>query len=286
MILDGHIHIRDGKEDREDFSRKLRSASVDGGIVVSLPPAAFETVAHSLPPAKRLDNLFFWCESGPNLYPFYWVDPLADDALGQVAMATKRGVVGFKVICDRYYPRHDRAMEVFKAIAQANRPILFHSGILWDGKPSSDYNRPGQFEALLEVDGLRFCLAHMSWPWCDELIAVYGKFQNAHTRRPDLSVEMFTDTTPGTPPVYRHDVLARLFKSEYDVEHHVIFGTDCYVNDYNVQWARGWISRDKDIFNQLGLSKEATDGVFAENLKRFVGVSTAKIERKPPKPAQ
>ena len=63
-------------------------------------------------------------------------------------------------------------MEVFRTISQADRPILFHSGILWDGKPSGPYNHPAGFESLLEVDGLRFCLAHISWPWCDELIAV------------------------------------------------------------------------------------------------------------------
>ena len=98
----------------------------------------------------------------------------------QIVMAAEKSIMGFKVICDRYFPGDKRAMEIFRIIAKTKRPILFHSGILWDGKPSSQYNRPSEFESLLEINHLRFSLAHISWPWCDELIAVYEKFLNAY----------------------------------------------------------------------------------------------------------
>ena len=75
--------------------------------------------------------------------------------------------------------------------------------------------------------GLRFALAHVSWPWVDECLAVYGKFLNALTRRRELSVEMFIDTTPGTPRIYRQEVLTKLMTIGYDVEHNILFGTDC-----------------------------------------------------------
>jgi predicted TIM-barrel fold metal-dependent hydrolase len=286
MILDGHIHIGRGKRDRAELIRRLQAAGVDGGVLISLPPDTFAE-GTPLTAQERLDDLFFWCEAGPNLYPFYWIDPLAEDAIEQVTMAVERGVAGFKVICDRHYPGHERAIETFKAIAQTDRPLLFHSGILWDGKPSAQYNRPGGFEALLEVDGLRFSLAHISWPWCDELIAVYGKFLNAYTRRPDLSVEMFIDTTPGTPPIYRREALIKLFTVGYDVVHNVIFGSDSNANEYNVAWTREWICRDQEILEQLGLEPETLDGIFAENLKRFLGLSSsAPIQKKVPRPAE
>ena len=34
--------------------------------------------------------------------------------------------------------------------------------------------KKGEESVLLDVRGLRFSLAHIGWPWCDELIAVYG----------------------------------------------------------------------------------------------------------------
>jgi predicted TIM-barrel fold metal-dependent hydrolase len=138
----------------------------------------------------------------------------------------------------------------------------------------------------LEVEGLRFCLAHISWPWCDELVAVYGKFLNAYTSRPDLTVEMFVDITPGTPPIYRRDALAKLFCSGYDVEHNVLFGSDCDANDYNVAWVQEWMERDQGIFRELGLAQESIDGVYGVNLKRFLGLSEVRVEKRLPRPGE
>jgi len=275
MVLDGHIHLRATEGDREEFRRRLKAAGVDGGIVISLPPPGS--------PLDRLTSVLKWCELSGNLYPFYWIDPVAEDAMDQVGTAVEKGVSGFKVICGGFYPGDKRAMKTYAAIAKTGRPILFHSGILWDGKPSSPYNRPAEFEALLEIEGLKFCLAHISWPWCDECIAVYGKFLNARTRKSDLSVEMFIDTTPGTPPIYRKETLARLFTVGYDVENNVIFGTDSCANNYNVGWTQQWLDRDTAIFKELGLSQPALDGILAGNLRRFVGVSSAKIDKKLPR---
>lgn len=280
MILDGHIHIRDGVENRGEFLRRLEDAGIEGGIVISLPPPAFPGVAHSAPPVERMDNLLFWCGTDKNFYPFYWIDPMEDDAVEQITMAVQKGAMGFKIICDRYYPGDRKPMEILSAIAETGRPVLFHSGILWDGKASSPYNRPSEFEALLGINRLRFCLAHISWPWCDELIAVYGKFLNACTQNPDLSVEMFIDLTPGTPPVYRHEALTKLFAVGYDVEDNVIFGSDSCVNGYNVKWIQEWVDRDRKIFWELGLGEKTLKKIYAENLKRFVGVSSRVVGRK------
>lgn len=271
MILDGHIHIGDRTEERDGFLNALRSAGVDGGLVISLPPPGFPTFGPSSPPLERMDNLLSWCATD-NLYPFFWVDPIAPDAADQVAMAVDKGAMGFKVICDRFFPQDDRAMTIFTAIADANLPILFHSGILWDGKPSSSYNRPAAFEALLTVKGLRFSLAHISWPWCDELIAVYGKFLHAHAPDRDSSVEMFIDTCPGTPPIYRPDALTKLFTVGYDVASNVVFGTDFVTHDYSALSCQQLIERDMNIFKEIGLDKDTLDAIYAGNLKRFLGI--------------
>jgi predicted TIM-barrel fold metal-dependent hydrolase len=287
MILDGHIHIRDGAVKPRHFIERLQDAGVDGGLVISLPPPAFRAVPRPVPASQRLENLRRWCSAGDRLYPFYWIDPVAADALAEVDAAVAGDVAGFKVICDRYLPEDARAMRVFAAIAQAKRPILFHSGILWDGKASSAFNRPAGFEALLGIAGLTFALAHLSWPWCDECIAVYGKFLNAAVGAAGAAMpEMFIDITPGTPPVYRRDALTKLFTVGYDVADNVVFGSDSCVNDYNAGWVRDWVARDREIFAGLDLDSAAVAGVFAGNLQRFLGLAPGRRQKRPLRPGE
>lgn len=272
MILDGHIHIIGDEKDRDGFEENLKTAGVNGGIVMSIPPGVFHALARPSTPEARLDDLFYWTEGNENLYPFYWIDPMERGAVNQVALAVERGVTGFKVICSQHAPGDRKAMPVYRAIAAAKKPILFHSGILWDGFPSSPNNRPAGWEAMLEIDGLKFALAHISWPWYDECIAVYGKFQSSLKRRSDLSCEMFIDLTPGTPEIYRRDALTKLYTVGYDIESNIFWGTDGRTLNYNVEWAKRWIDIDKDIFASLSLSEETQSKTFSENLKRFVGV--------------
>jgi len=274
MILDGHIHMRDASEGKDGFPEKLRLAGVAGALLISLPPPVYRNDKPPLASAERMNNVLAWCGGDVNLFPFYWIDPLETDAAEQVALAVQKGIRGFKIICDRYFPGDPRAMPVYAAIAAAGRPILFHSGILWDGRPSSQYNRPAAFEALLEIDGLRFSLAHISWPWCDECIALYGKFLNARSsRRGGSAVEMFIDVTPGTPPIYRREALTRLFTVGYDIADNVFFGSDSCVNQYNVAWVKEWVARDTAIFAEIGLAQGVREAVFCNNLRRFVGLA-------------
>jgi len=267
MILDGHVHVQPGAPDAESLLSRMRDAGVSGGILISLPPRCFTRSAASA--TERLENVAAWCCQG-ELYPFFWIDPTEQDAPAQVAMCVELGVAGFKVIPGRHEPCCSEAMRTYAAIAESARPILFHSGILWDGQPSSSHCRPASYEGLLEVPGLRFALAHVAWPWCDELIAVYGKFAMARRQRPELDVEMFIDVTPGTPPIYRREVLTKLFTVGYDVARNVIFGTDCNAVTYRAEWAREWIERDSAIYGDLGLGADVQDAVFAGNLRRFV----------------
>jgi predicted TIM-barrel fold metal-dependent hydrolase len=281
MILDGHIHVIGDQKDRRSFDKGLAGAGVSGGIVMSIPPAVFKALASPMPARDRLDNLFYWTEGNDDLYPFFWIDPLEDDSLDQVALAVERGVMGFKVICSQHAPGHPRAMDAYRAIAGAGKPILFHSGILWDGLPSSPNNRPAGFEPLLEVEGLKFALAHISWPWYDECIAVYGKFLSAMKRRKDLSCEMFIDLTPGTPKIYRRDALTKLYTVGYDIENNIFWGSDNRTRDYKSEWVRQWIDIDREIFADLGLPDETREKAFSGNLRRFVGLADSAEKHEP-----
>lgn len=271
MVLDGHIHIMHESIEPQRLLSGMRSSGVDGGIVISMPPGAFFPNGVVQPAETRLENLMRWQAQGSRLYPFFWVDPLEEDAVAQVDAAAGRGVAGFKIICDRFYPGDERVLKVCRQFAALGKPVLFHSGILWDGKPSSKYNRPVEFEALLDVPGLRFAMAHIGWPWCDEMIALYGKLASARSLRSGAPIELFIDMTPGTPRIYREEALGKLVKSGYDVARHLYFGSDCVADRYDSQWTADWIAVDKEILAKQGYAESSIDDVFCHNLQRFLG---------------
>lgn len=272
MIIDGHVHIFGPPAYREEFLERLHSAGFNGAVLLSVPPEPFPLLSGyemERTAEARLENLMAWCEGPEELIPVFWIHPEAGDALEQVGRAASAGVKGFKVICNSFFPGEEIPMKTFRAIAETGLPVMFHSGILWDGTASSQYNRPAGFEPLITIPKLRFSLAHISWPWNDECIAVYGKFLNGLGVNPKVSAEMFVDTTPGTPEIYREDALRKLYTIGYDVEHNVFFGSDGMAERYNSSWAKEWVERDGNILDKLGCSKTAKPRMFAENVLRF-----------------
>ena len=263
MVIDGHVHIRKGDVKPIELLGKLRESNVSGAVLISLNPSEGS-------PDYRMANMMEWTEGHKGLVPFFWIDPMEPNAMEQVMTAIGQGAKGFKIICDSFYPGDDKCISVCKTIAEADKPILFHSGILWDGKPSSEYCRPVHFESLLKIDGLRFSLAHIGWPWVDEMIAVYGKFLNFRTMNPENKTEMFIDMTPGTPMNFRKGALENLIGTGYDIWDNMIFGSDCNANDYNEEWVESWITTDNDIFSGLGIDLEPREKVFGGNVRRFI----------------
>lgn len=272
MILDCHIHIMgNNPPGYDDLKKRMRRAKVSGGVVISPPPPSFPWLGGRFGAEKRLDVLLACTKGDGLLFPFFWIDPKEKGAKKQVDAAVLRKVKGFKVICNYFFPYDKQALSVFRCISETGRPLLFHSGILWDHMDSSRFNRPAGFEALIDVAGLRFALAHLGWPWCDEAIAVYGKFLSARRKRGASIAELFIDVTPGTPPVYRKDALAKLFTVGYDVAGNVMFGTDCCADAYDPGHASGWIRRDSAIYRSLRLPEKTVGAVFGSNLRRFIG---------------
>jgi predicted TIM-barrel fold metal-dependent hydrolase len=186
-----------------------------------------------------------------------------------VDKAAAAGIAGFKVICNRCFPGDDRSMQVWERIAKTGKPILFHSGILYGNGPWSQYNRPVGFEPLFEIPRLRFALAHVSWPWCDENLAVYGFWQN-RKHQGSTSAEMFIDTTPGTPRIYRREVLGKIYSIGYDIEDNVIFGTDCN-SKYSSDYTKEILAMDKDALDNAGVTPVQREKYYSKNILRFLG---------------
>lgn len=286
MRYDGHVHtaLWEGYNSApEDNGRllmeRLAGSGLSGAAVISVNPMAYG----SWSPEKRIEDVMKTCGVSDTLFPYYFVNPLESDAVSQVRLAAENGIAGFKMMCSEYRVDCTQSMDVVSEIAKAGKPVLFHSGICWDGMNSANNHKPANFEALIDIPGLKFCLAHVSWPWYDECIAVYGKFANAYAANHD-SPEMFIDITPGTPRPYREEVLTRLIKwSEYELRYNLIFGTDCCAFDYNSPWSDEWQKRDDAIYEKLVEDPEDFKAhVYGMNLLRFIGKSEEKVERKSP----
>ena len=269
---DSHVHVMGGAPDPEKLFNSLKAAGMAGACIFSQPPRKTNrAIPDPLPPEKAMDECIAWASASPTIFPFYYIDPTAPNAVDLVDLAVEKGMYGFKVIRNDGYPCDDKTLPVYQRIAKHGKPLTFHTGILWDGCNSSQYFRPANWEGLLSCPGLRFALCHISWPWCDECIAVYGKFLNAITRNGWRNVpEMFIDTTPGTPKIYRKEALSKIYTVGYDVLDHVMFGTDCRVSNYNVKWASDWLATDDGIYDELALDGRSRDSAYRSSLERYL----------------
>lgn len=270
MRIDVHIHHHKQANTGKELMEKLNEAGLEGGVVLSQSPVpAWEEKLYT--PRERIDNIMAYVRDCPTLYPFYFIDPTDADAEKQVDMAVEAGIRGFKIICTHFYPNDPRAIPVYHRIAQSGKPCLFHSGILYDGiNASGNFNRPCNFEVLLSVPGLRFALAHISWPWCDECIAVFGKFNDSLTRGGgEKRAEMFVDLTPGTPALYRQDAIQKLMGME-GAREHILWGVDNVTAGYGVDYAQRILKRDREIFQALGEKGDFLSEICGRNFERFL----------------
>ena len=276
MIIDCHVHTNPAPQAKEELLKQLDIAGIDQIILLSHHPASFyredsadgDIFAKPVRPAAALNQVMEWAAFSKRLIPFYWIDPLEEDAFDQVDKAVTAGIAGFKVICNRHFPGDERPMQVWERIAKAGKPILFHSGILYGNRPWSQYNRPVGFEPLFEIPRLRFALAHVSWPWCDENLAVYGFWQNRRGHG-SSTAEMFIDATPGTPSIYRREVFNKIYSIGYDIENNFIFGTDCTSN-YSSDYAKKVLTMDNDALDNAKVSPEQKEKYFGKNALRFL----------------
>lgn len=280
LRYDTHVHLNMFDVTAEQVTEKLDQAGMAGTSIFSIRPGEQSKTRQTADYEERITDLLRLCSGCPDrLFPILWVHPDEDGILSKVEDAVGRGVMGFKIICNNFYVYEDKSMRLLEKIAALGKPVTFHSGILWDGTVSSRFNKPLNWEHCLEIPGLKFALAHCSWPWYDETIALYGKFLNAYTSRPELSAEMFLDLTPGTPVPYRRDLLTKLMTCGYDVKHNMMFGTDNSAHNYNVAWCRQWQDIDDGIYADLNVDAETLENIYGNNLKRFLGIEKKQIVR-------
>lgn len=200
--------------------------------------------------------------------PFAWLDPTYRQVKPVLRHAVESlGIVGVKIIPDGWMPYDPPCMRLYELVAELDLPIMFHSGILWSYGDTSRFCRPANYECLMEFPTLRFSLAHISWPWVDECLAVVGKICETRRRRGHQAHPCYVDCTPGTPPLWRREALQKAYY--YLSADLMFFGTDGRPGS-DVGWPKGVIRRDKQLLGSLRVSKADQANYFAGNFERFL----------------
>ncbi len=272
MLCDCHIHTYSGLDKVETLAQGLDQSGVDKIVLFSYHPDSFELYAPDKP-ADRLGMVLSWAKACPEkIIPYHWIDPMDGGVFEEIDRAVEMGIHGFKIICNRFFPRDDRPMRVCAHIAKTGRPIIFHSGILYAGLDASQYNRPIHFEKLFDIPNLKFMMGHVSWPWQDECLAVYGKWRyNKENKR--TSAQLYLNTAPGTPAMYREEVLTKVFRIGFGAEDHVVFASSTS-SRYEAEHVSELASRDCAILDKLGIDAKTREKYFGENFLKFVELGT------------
>ena len=277
QAYDLHVHGPGSIDSRDEFIQTLEQAGLYGAAIFSLRA---EGMDRGTPYEKRVSGVLEYCEGyDGRFFPVLWIHPFESNASAKARDAVNRGIKGFKIICNTYCVSDRLSMELMHTIAELDKPICFHSGILWDTRASGHFNRPINWECLIEVPRLRFSMGHCGWPWYDECIALFGKLQIAAAERSDVC-EMFFDLTPTAPIATRCELLTKLFTSGYDVKHNILFGTDSGVNNYNAVFSKKWQDTDNAIYKELGLGSDVRKLIYQDNFLRFFygGRKKVKVE--------
>ncbi|MCI5771501.1 MAG: amidohydrolase family protein [Clostridiales bacterium] len=277
MIFDTHIHIGTyEKPNPKGMLESMDKAGVDKLALFADDPRFFEKDEGKLKEHNetRMAQMMVWYKEAPDRFvPIYYINPVEKTAMDQVDWALDKGAKGFKVICEDFKPGDPRAMPVYQHIADLDKAILFHSGILWDWGDNGNNNRPCNWECMFEIRNIRFALAHISWPWCDEAIALYGKFACMAYHPKYAGQKMYIDMTPGTPECYRQHVIDTLYQVNYEhMDERLLFGSDLYTDGFNAQDVADLAKSDTEKLLKAGFSRETCENIMGKNALRFWGL--------------
>jgi predicted TIM-barrel fold metal-dependent hydrolase len=280
MRIDAHIHCT-GDETADGVVRALDAADIDVGVLL----APFLSPGYSLDDAASLRranaHLGRLVRAHPDrLVGLAVVDPRDADAASDLRRAREdHGLAGVKLVPTGWYPYDAGVQPVFAEACRLDMPVLCHSGIFIDGR-SGRFCRPAFFEALRAHPGLRVTLAHLSWPWTDEAIAV-GVIDLINGVPPDRVAFRF-DISFGPPPPYRLEVLRRAL----DVlgPELLQFGSDCFLPCPAAELIerRRWVEA---LMDQLALEPAARERIWWGTAAAWLGLHLPKPAARPPAPS-
>ncbi|MED5618948.1 amidohydrolase family protein [Ideonella sp. BN130291] len=266
MIIDAHLHCT-GDENAADVLRSLDGAGIDIGVLL----APFLNNGYTMHDADSLRQANAYLARlvgghADRLIGFAVLNPSLPGVVDDLQRAVDAGLRGVKMVPSGWYPYDDAVQPLFAKAAELKLPLLFHSGIFIDGR-SGRFCRPTFFEALRDHPGVRVTLAHLSWPWTDEAIAV-GLIDRIHGVPVEQLMFRF-DLSFGPPPPYRLDAIRKAL----DVlgADCLQFGSDCFFpcSGAHIAERRRWL---EDLLSELDVSQADRERIFCGTAATWLGL--------------
>ncbi|MFJ1290897.1 amidohydrolase family protein [Paracoccus yeei] len=195
------------------------------------------------------------------LIPFASIDPARGRMGAREArrLIADHGIRGFKFhpTMQGFYPNDRTAYPLYEAIAESGLPALFHTGQTGVGAGMRGgngmrlkYSNPMHLDDVaVDFPDMPIVLAHPSFPWQDEALAVA-------THKPNVWIDL-----SGWRPKYFPPILVRY--ADTLLRDRVLFGSDWPMID-----PEGWLEE----FEALPIKPENRPGILKGNAARLLGL--------------
>ena len=232
------------------------------GCVVFGVDSSSATGEEMLPTNEEVAELA--AENSDVVVPFASIDPSRGRAGAREArrLIENHGVRGFKFhpTTHAFYPNDRIAYPIYEVIAEYGSIALFHTGQTGVGARTPGgggirlkYSNPMYIDDVaVDFPGMKIILAHPSFPWQDEALAVA-------THKPDVYIDL-----SGWSPKYFPPLLVQYANTL--LRDRVLFGSD-----FPVITPERWL-RD---FDKLDIKPEVRPLILKENAARLFGEETS-----------
>lgn len=248
-ITDCHFHLN-GTCDPADLLRGMDANGVDRILLLS------ENERNSFYETRR--KILYCAEvakAAPDrISPMAWVEPTIPGMADLVEEAfTDLNYVGVKIIPDHWFVFEERLEPFWERMNALAAPILFHTGILYAHDDGSRFCQPLWLEKLMHYPRIKFVMAHLSWPWCEEHLAVMGRMRDA-AEHGGWEWQSYSDITVGTPPHIHKQALANAV--DFVGPDHIMWGSDTAMPGENMGNQAFRLKYDVALLEELWLATE------------------------------